>query len=59
MSSSPSLFAVLPPVVLLCWRAGLLLMQWWNFCWYIILGVSTALDTLGSQAVGGQQQQQQ
>ncbi|WIA36457.1 hypothetical protein OEZ86_007761 [Tetradesmus obliquus] len=25
---------------------------WWNFCWYIILGVSTALDTLGSQAVG-------
>eukprot|EP00878_Enallax_costatus_P038786 GHUV01044253.1.p1 GENE.GHUV01044253.1~~GHUV01044253.1.p1 ORF type:complete len:307 (+),score=86.41 GHUV01044253.1:179-1099(+) len=25
---------------------------WWNLMWYILLGVSTALDTLGSQAVG-------
>lgn len=27
-------------------------MQWFNFCWYFLLGVSTALDTLGSQAHG-------
>ncbi len=26
--------------------------QWFNFCWYFLLGVSTALDTLGSQAHG-------
>ncbi|KAF8069389.1 SPAC11D3.06 [Scenedesmus sp. PABB004] len=25
---------------------------WWNLMWYTLLGVSTALDTLGSQAVG-------
>ena len=26
--------------------------QWFNFCWYFLLGTSTALDTLGSQAHG-------
>ncbi|DBA92170.1 hypothetical protein WJX77_011744 [Trebouxia sp. C0004] len=25
---------------------------WFNFCWYFLLGVSTGLDTLGSQAHG-------
>ncbi|KAL3156932.1 hypothetical protein ABBQ38_001194 [Trebouxia sp. C0009 RCD-2024] len=25
---------------------------WFNFCWYFLLGVSTALDTVGSQAHG-------
>lgn len=27
-------------------------LQWFNFCWYFLLGVSTALDTVGSQAHG-------
>lgn len=27
-------------------------LQWFNFCWYFLLGVSTGLDTLGSQAHG-------
>lgn len=27
-------------------------MQIWNFAWYLVLGFATALDTLGSQAVG-------
>jgi hypothetical protein len=26
--------------------------QLWNLVWYIMLGVTTALDTLGSQSVG-------
>ena len=34
--------------------AAVLLLQWWNLMWYILLGVPTALDTLGSQAVGEQ-----
>ena len=28
------------------------MLQWFNFCWYFLLGVSTALDTVGSQAHG-------
>lgn len=24
-------------------------LQWFNVCWYFLMGVSTALDTLGSQ----------
>ena len=26
-------------------------MQWFNVCWYFLMGVSTALDTLGSQGM--------
>lgn len=29
--------------------SGCFSMQWFNVCWYFLMGVSTALDTLGSQ----------
>ena len=51
--SQPSTFKLLFPLTSCSWSAlsDLILcvatLQWFNFCWYFLLGVSTALDTLG------------